>query len=169
MLRNEGGRLTRVVVCTPRQEYFCVDDLKAHNITAVADSAKTKEQFNLLKLKMAHFGVEVIDVPELMGHPNSVFTRDVSVSTPQGYIKLRLGLPARRGEGEWMARMLGSLGEPCAGEIKESGTVEGGDIILAGHVAFIGHTKRTNTEGVNQISALLTKMGYEIRIKCLLT
>ncbi len=63
MLQNEGDRLIRAIVCAPRQEYFHVDDLKAHNITAVADSAKTKEQFNLLKLTMAHFGVEVIDVP----------------------------------------------------------------------------------------------------------
>ncbi|MFC2164388.1 dimethylarginine dimethylaminohydrolase family protein [Acidobacteriota bacterium] len=163
MLRNEGDRLIKVVVCPPRQEYFRVDDLKAHNINVVADTAKTMEQFHRLKMIMTQFGVEVIDVPELKGHPNSVFTRDASVSTPRGYIKLRLGLPARRDEGEWMAKILGSLDEPCAGEIKDPGTVEGGDVILAGHVAFVGHTRRTNIEGVKQISDLLTKMGYEIR------
>ena len=112
---------------------------------------------------MTQSGVDVIDVPELEGHPNSVFTRDVSVITPQGYIKLRLGLPARRGEGEWMARVLDSRGEPCAGEIVEPGTVEGGDIILAGRVAFVGHSRRTNTGGVKQVSGMLKKMGYEIR------
>jgi len=58
---------------------------------------------------------------------------------------------------------LGSMGEPCAGEIMDPGTVEGGDIILAGQVAFIGHSRRTNTEGVKQVSDPLTKMGYEVR------
>ena len=163
MLRNEGDSLTKVVVCTPRQEYFRIDDLKAHNINAIADQAQTMEQFNRLKSAMTQFGAEVIDVPELSGHPNSVFTRDVSLCTPEGYIKLRLGLPARRGEGEWMAKILGSLGEPCAGEIKNPGTVEGGDVILVGPVAFVGHTRRTNSEGVKQVSALLTKIGYKIR------
>jgi dimethylargininase len=163
MLRNEGDRLTRVVVCRPSQEYFRVDDLRAHNITAVADPLETKKQFDCLTATLAHLGADVIDVPELEGHPNSVFTRDVSLCTPQGFIKLQLGLPARRGEGEWMARILEAMGEPCAGEIVEPGTVEGGDIILAGHVAFVGHSRRTNREGVKQISSLLTKMGYETR------
>jgi len=163
MLQNEGDRLTKVVVCTPKKEYFSVDDLKIHNITAFADPMETGKQHGALKSTLAKFGAEVIDVPELKGHPNSVFTRDASVSTPQGFIQLRLGLPTRRDEGKWMARILESKGEPLAGEITAPGTGEGGDIILAGQVAFIGHSRRTNREGVKQVSALLTKMGYEIR------
>jgi len=163
MLQSEGDRLTKVVVCSPKQEYFSVDNLKAHNIIEIADRDRTKKQHDALKAVLAQFGAEVIDVPELEGHPNSVFTRDVSVSTPRGYIKLHLGLPARKGEGAWMAKILGSMGEPCVGEIRLPGTVEGGDLILAGSVAFIGHSLRTNTEGVKQVSALLIKMGYEIR------
>jgi dimethylargininase len=74
-----------------------------------------------------------------------------------------MGLAARRGEEEWMAKILASLGEPCAGEIKEPGTVEGGDIILAGSVAFVGLSKRTNEKGVKQLSSILCDMNYEIR------
>ena len=102
-------------------------------------------------------------MPELAGHPNSVFTRDVSVVTPKGYIKLRMGLPARRGEEEWMAQILESLDEPCAGEIKEPGIVEGGDITLAGSVAFVGLSNRTNEEGVKQLLDMLREMDYEVR------
>jgi dimethylargininase len=145
-----------------------VDSLIAHNINAVADPVETNKQFERLTAAMVQFGAEVIDVPEFEGHPNSIFTRDVSLSTPKGYIKLRLGLPARRGEGEWMARILDSMGAPRAGEIVEPGTVEGGDVILAGHVAFIGHTRRTNREGAKQIADLLTVMGYETRIATLM-
>jgi dimethylargininase len=74
-----------------------------------------------------------------------------------------MGLAARRGEEDWMAKILESIGEPCAGEIKEPGTVEGGDVILAGPAAFIGLSKRTNKEGVKQMAGLLRDMGYEIR------
>jgi len=129
----------------------------------LADPNKTQQQFGVLKTTMETFGCEVLDVPELANHPNSVFTRDTALCTPRGYIKLRMGLAARRGEEEWMAKILDSLGEPCAGEIKEPGTVEGGDVILAGSVAFVGISKRTNEQGVKQLSGILSDMDYQVR------
>jgi dimethylargininase len=164
MLKNEGDRLRRVIVCTPRTEYFNVSDLKAQNINEVADRDATIRQHDTLKSTMESFDCEVVDAPELTGHPNSVFTRDASLVTPRGYIKLRMGLAARRGEETWMADVLESLDIPCAGEIAPPGTVEGGDVILAGSVAFVGKSRRTNEEGIRQLSALLADMGYEVRI-----
>lgn len=163
MLRNEGDRLSRVVVCTPRSEYFCVNNYKAHNITQLADQNKAKQQHDKLKSILAGFGCEVIDIPELPSHPNSVFMRDTALCTPKGYIKLKMGLSTRRGEEVWIAQVLDSIGEPHAGSIKEPGTVEGGDVILAGSVAFIGHSPRTNEDGVKQLSSLLSAMNYEVR------
>lgn len=164
MLRNEGDRLLRAVVSSPRKEYFRVTDRLAHNLNEVADPEKAGAQHAALVAAMRAQGVEVIDVPELEGHPNSVFTRDVSVVTPQGYIKLRMGLSSRRGEADWMAGALEQEKEPCAGEIERPGTVEGGDVLLAGRVAFVGHSQRSNSEGVRQMSELLQKMGFEVRV-----
>jgi len=163
MLRNQGERLTRVVVCTPQTEYFRVTNLKVHNIAEIANPERAREQHDHLKAILKKFGCEVIDIQELAGHPNSIFTWDTALSTPKGYIKLRMGLRTRRGEEDWMAKTLESLGEPQAGSIKEPGTAEGGDIILAGRKAFIGQTKRTNKSGVKQLSRLLTDMNYEVR------
>lgn len=67
------------------------------------------------------------------------------------------------GEEEWMAQQLESLGIKRAGSISGHGTVEGGDVILTGNIAFVGLSKRTNMEGVNQISAILTGMNIEVR------
>jgi dimethylargininase len=167
MLRDEGDKLSRVVVCTPRYEYFHVDDPKAHNIAQVADPDVARQQHDELKSMLATFGSEVVDVPELAGHPNSVFTRDTALCTPNGYIKLRLGLDTRWGEGEWMGQTLESLGEPRVGEITAPGTVEGGDVVLAGAVAFIGHSIRTNSEGVKQLSDILRGMDYQVQVMTL--
>ena len=163
MLKSEGHRLRRVVVCSPDKEYFNVKDLKAHNFDARANPEKAKSQHDLLKSTMKKFGAEVIDVRELSSHPNSVFTRDTSLCTPQGYVQLRMGLNTRRGEGDWMAQVLDGLKEPKAGKIQAPGTMEGGDIILAGSVAFIGCSRRTNLNGVRQLSVLLKMMGYKVR------
>ncbi|MCP2520742.1 arginine deiminase family protein, partial [SCandidatus Aminicenantes bacterium Aminicenantia_JdfR_composite] len=164
MLRNEGERLRKVIVCTPEKEYFKAKNLKAHNISELADKERAKNQHNELKRILRNSGSIVIDVPELENHPNSVFTRDTAVCTPHGYIKLRMGLETRRGEENWMAKILDSLGEPMVGSVENPGTAEGGDIILAGKVAFLGHSLRTNSEGIKQISKILKSMNYEIRI-----
>lgn len=164
MVRNEGERLHRVVVSSPQKEYFRVSDARVHNVNEVADPDSTLQQHGALVAALAESGAVVIDAPELEGHPNSVFTRDASIVTPQGYIKLRMGLTSRRGEEDWIGDVLEEEGEPCAGEIERPGTVEGGDVLLAGDVAFVGHSERTNEEGVRQVSELLQKMGYQVRV-----
>jgi len=166
MLTNEGHRLDRVLVCSPRREYFQVhvEDLKSQNLLQRADPETAEEQHDALKEILRRFGADVLDREELPGHPNSVFTRDASLITPEGYIQLRMGLPARRGEPAWMAKILESLEERCAGKIESPGTLEGGDVILAGRAAFVGLSARTNQSGVEQLSGLLQAMGYEMRI-----
>lgn len=156
--------MTRVVVCTPRAEYFDVSDLEKHNLAQPADRELARQQHNALKSQIRAFGSHIIDLPELAHHPNSVFTRDAALGTPEGYVKLRLGLDSRRGEEEWMARALDALGEPCAGEVRAPGTVEGGDVILAGSTAFVGRSMRTNDDGIRQLTTFLEWMGYEVRI-----
>jgi dimethylargininase len=165
MLSHEGERLKRVVVCTPRREYALGgSDLKKHNIGELGDPRIAVQQHDALKTRLGLFGTEVVDVAELEGHPNSVFVRDTALCTPKGYVRLRLGLESRQGEGGWMAEVLEGLGEPCVGEIREPGTVEGGDVVLAGDVAFVGRSIRTNEAGVRQLSSLLVQIGYEVRV-----
>ncbi len=74
-----------------------------------------------------------------------------------------MGLESRRGEEDWMANHLESLGIKKAGNIIGNGTVEGGDVILTGFIAFVGLSKRTNEEGVNLLSAILNAMNFEVR------
>ncbi len=164
MVKSEADKLRQVVVCSPKREYYNVDLLEAHNIQAPADPQLAGKQHDELKRRLKEAGCKVIDIPELKRHPNSVFTRDTALVTPKGYIKLRMGLPTRRGEERWMAEALEALGIPCAGKIFPPGTVEGGDVILAWPVAFIGRSARTNESGGRQLSRLLEAMGYEVRI-----
>jgi len=164
MVKNEGDRLERVVVCSPRTEYFNIESTAEHNILEVADKATAIKQHEKLRKTIKNFGAEVVDIEEMSGHPNSVFTRDMAISTPNGYIKARMGIGTRKGEEYWMAKFLTGMGEYCAGEIKEPGTVEGGDVIIGGSVAFVGLTQRTNVDGMVQISKILINMGYDVRL-----
>lgn len=163
-VRSEADVLQQVVVAPPRREYFRVEDKARHNITETADEETAVLQHRQLVAVMGAFGAEVLSLAELPGHPNSVFTRDTAVVTPRGFIKLRMGLASRRGEAAWMAVFLESRGVPCVGTIVSSATAEGGDVILAGDVAFVGRSGRTNDAGVQQVSGLLRAQGYEVRV-----
>ncbi len=163
MVKNEGDRLRRVIVCSPRTEYFDIDSGAEHNIFEAADKKTAMKQHEELRKTIKDFGAEVTDMEEMPGHPNSVFTRDMAISTPYGYIKTRMGIETRREEEGWIAKYLDDMGELCAGEIKEPGTVEGGDVIIAGSAAFVGLTQRTNRDGVIQLSEILKEMGYSVR------
>ena len=165
MVKSEGERLRQVVVCTPREEYARgASDLEKHNIGDLGDLEIAIQQHHRLKATLKEFGAQVLDIPELADHPNSVFTRDTALCTPQGYIQLRLGLDTRQGEGAWMARALEEIGVPRVGKIAAPGTVEGGDVVLAGEVAFVGRSIRTNEGGIQQLSVMLETMGYQIRV-----
>lgn len=162
-VRSEGDRLVRVAICTPGDQYLGVTDTAAHHIGTVADRDEALRQHGALGAALEAFGCEAIDLPELSGHPNSVFTRDTAVCTPSGFVKLRMGLATRRGEEEWMADCLMALGERSIGAIEEPGTIEGGDVILAGEVAFLGCSERTNEAGIRQMTGILRGDGYEVR------
>lgn len=165
MLSNEGDPLCTAVVCTPGPEYFGVVDLEAQNMNEACDPERAVAQHGAMVEAMEAAGARVVHVPELRGHPNSTFTRDVALLTPRGNVRLRMGLDARREEPAWMAAALEArLGEPTVGTIEAPGTVEGGDILLMEDVAFVGLSQRTNGEGIHQLTALLEPMGYDVRV-----
>lgn len=164
MVSSEADRLKKVIVCSPKKEYFRVTDLNNQNISEIADVKKAQAQHKILRQTLSSFGAEVMNVPELKDHPNSVFSRDTSLVTPQGFIRLRMGLKTRQGEERWMAEHLQSLDIPEVGMIPPPGTLEGGDVILAGNTAFLGHSRRSNSSGIEHLSQLLKRMNYEVRV-----
>ena len=164
MVHNEGDKLIKVVVSPPSEEYYKWTDLQSHNITLPAEKQRAMKQHEQLCQVLADFGAEVIEIPELNGHPNSVFTRDTAVVTPAGFIKVRMGLPARRGEESWMSELLQKMGIAKAYSIGKPGTAEGGDVILAGKTVFIGNSSRTNQEGVKQLVFFFKSLGLEPRV-----
>jgi dimethylargininase len=156
--------MNRIVVSSPGAEYFDPGDLQSHNIAARPDAERAVAQHAALKQMLADSGFSVADVPGLPGHPNSVFTRDTAVCIPGGYIRMRMGLDSRRGEEEWMARLLDGMGIACTGRVKSPGTAEGGDVIVAGTVVFIGLSSRTNPSGARQLATLFRNQGFEARL-----
>jgi dimethylargininase len=92
-------------------------------------------------------------------YPDSTFVEDTAVLTPREAVICRPGAASRSGETEEIGGFLRNEYERVL-EIKEPGTVDGGDICEAEDHFFIGVSHRTNEAGATQLAAFLTETGY---------
>jgi dimethylargininase len=101
-------------------------------------------------------GLKVQVLPEREMYPDSTFIEDVALCTSQCAIITRPALSSRRGE-------ITGIGEVLKGyyanieEISFPGTLEAGDVMMAGNHFFIGISNRTNADGADQLINILGK------------
>ena len=96
---------------------------------------------------------------------DSIYCRDASIFTDFGVILCNMGKGARLNEPSAQKEVFIQDGLPIFGQIKAPGTVEGGDVAwLDEKTLAVGHTYRTDTEGINQLKALLEPKGVKILI-----
>jgi N-dimethylarginine dimethylaminohydrolase len=94
---------------------------------------------------------------------DSVYCRDASIATDFGMILCNMGKAGRKGEPEAQKAFFKSENIPILGEIKAPGTLEGGDVAwLDEKTLAVGHTYRTNEEGIKQLKQLLEPKGIEV-------
>ena len=103
-------------------------------------------------------GLTVYSLPPDELFPDSTFVEDTALLTPVCAIILRPGAPSRRDEIEAIEQVMKTFYINIE-HIQAPGTVDGGDIMMAGDHFFIGLSQRTNREGAEQILAILTKYG----------
>lgn len=104
-------------------------------------------------------GLEVTQLEAVEEYPDSVFIEDIALLTPKVAVVTRPGAPSRRGETEGIREVLQEFYEEID-EIQPPGTLEAGDVMMAGDRFFIGLSERTNREGADQLQAILHKNGY---------
>lgn len=94
---------------------------------------------------------------------DSIYCRDAAIATDHGMIICNMGKGGRINEPEAQAEAYRSAGMSILGTITAPGTLEGGDVAwLDDKTLAVGHTYRTNPEGISQLEALLTPKGVEV-------
>ena len=94
---------------------------------------------------------------------DSIYCRDAAIATDFGMIICNMGkegriLEPRAQRKEYLANNI-----PILGEIVSPGTIEGGDVAwLDENTLAVGHTYRTNEEGISQLKSLLEPNGIEV-------
>ncbi|WP_420580845.1 dimethylarginine dimethylaminohydrolase family protein [Reichenbachiella sp.] len=94
---------------------------------------------------------------------DSMYCRDASIATDFGMIICNMGKEARSNEPKAEKDFFLANDIPILGEITAPGTLEGGDVAWVDQKTLaVGHTYRTNEEGIRQLKALLEPKGIEI-------
>ena len=96
---------------------------------------------------------------------DSIYCRDASIATDFGMIICNMGKGGRINEPKSHLEAYKQKNIPILGIIEAPGTLEGGDVAwLDSTTLAVGHTYRTNREGIEQLKALLEPKGIEITV-----
>jgi dimethylargininase len=91
---------------------------------------------------------------------DSVFVEDIAVVFPELAIVTRPGALSRRRETPVVAKALKKY-RPLQ-RIQPPATLDGGDVLVLGRRVFVGHSRRTNATGIEQLRRILEPRGYTV-------
>lgn len=109
-------------------------------------------------------GAEIFYLPEdATVNMDSVYCRDAAIATDGGMILCNMGKAGRKNEPAAQQKVFEATGFKILGAINAPGTLEGGDVAwLDQHTLAVGHTYRTNPEGIRQLTALLKPLNVAV-------
>lgn len=120
---------------------------------------KTLQQHDDYCTALERCGLQVVRLSPDLVYPDSTFVEDTAVLTHDFAVITRPGAQSRMGEVDSIRGSLMRFFHEIR-EIKDPGTVDGGDVCqVEGHF-FIGMSQRTNEEGARQLGRLLAERGY---------
>lgn len=131
-----------------------------HLARTAIDVARARRQHEAYERALAAAGCTVRRLPAGDDLPDSVFVEDIAVVFDELAIVARPGAESRRAETPAVAdalrqyRVLRSIDAP--------GTLDGGDVLVAGRRVFVGLSSRTNEAGIEQMRRHLQPYGYTV-------
>ena len=93
--------------------------------------------------------------------PDSVFIEDTAIVLDEFAVICRPGAESRRAEVDVVAGMLWPFRRTFT--IESPGTIDGGDVLVAGQTIFVGRSSRTNDAGIEQLSTICAPAGYVVK------
>ena len=124
------------------------------------DVAKAIAQHRCYERCLEELGARVIALAAEPRFPDAVFVEDPAIVLDEIAILTRMGAESRRGEGLSIAEALTRF-RPLHW-LEAPATLEGGDVLLVDKTVYVGQSRRTNSEGIRQLTNLVTRLGYEV-------
>ncbi|MBX2893885.1 MAG: hypothetical protein KF763_00470 [Cyclobacteriaceae bacterium] len=165
---SEFGKLLRVFIKSAAAAFVSENQIEqqwqALNFLSQPNLAKSITEYQSFEKLLKLSGAKLAHLEEDNSLTlDSMYCRDASIATDYGMILCNMGKQARISEPAASERMFKQTSIPILGSITPPGTLEGGDVAwVDARTLAVGHTYRTNSEGIDQLKQLLEPKGIEI-------
>ncbi|GAB5398786.1 MAG: dimethylarginine dimethylaminohydrolase family protein [Aureisphaera sp.] len=161
----------KTVFIKPVEHAFVSDNILAEqwkplNYLSKPDYVKAQGEYSIFEDILLRSGVQIkhFDKDDKL-MIDSIYCRDASIATDFGMIICNMGKKGRRNEPNSQKQAYVRQNIPILGEITAPGTLEGGDVAwLDEKTLAVGHTYRTNYEGIAQLKNMLEPKGIEVLV-----
>ncbi len=124
------------------------------------DAARAAAQHREYEACLESLGAHLLSLPPVPTLPDSVFVEDPAIVLDEIAVICRTGAESRRNEAQSIAQALAPFRE--LRWISAPATIEGGDVMRIGKTLFVGVSRRTNHEGVEQLRQCVGPFGYRV-------
>lgn len=124
------------------------------------DVGLAREQHDVYRDQLQKAGYTVETVPTDDDCPDCVFIEDTAVILGKTAVITRPGAPERQAEVRPVADFLN--GRLPTIYIEAPGTLDGGDVMILGGIVYVGASKRSNREGIDQLGAVAVRQGLDL-------
>ena len=165
---SETGNIKKLSIKSAESAFISDQHMAEHwyhlNYLGKPDMKEALAEYAAFESILKEHGAEVMYFPEdTEVNMDSIYCRDASIATDRGMIICNMGKEGRRKEPAAKKKAFEAHGIPVLGVIKAPGTLEGGDVAwLDDKTLAVGHTYRTNPEGIKQLTAWVRPMGVEV-------
>ena len=158
--READAGTRRIAIVRPPAETLAEGQL-THIERVAVDLELANSQWDEYVALLSNAGWDIVEVPIATGQPDSVFVEDTMVIFGDSVIIGSPGAESRAGEIVEAELTVAGLGLTVR-HIELPGTLDGGDVLKVDRTVFVGRGGRTNAEGIRQLRALVTPLGYTV-------
>ena len=170
---SETGRIKSLFIKLAQDAFVSPAHIESYwkmlNYSEKPDFGIALKEYESFQSIIKRSGAEIHCLPEDASvNMDSIYCRDASIATNRGMIICNMGKEERKNEPAAEKRAFDSAGIPVLGFINAPGTVEGGDVAwLDENTLAVGHTYRTNENGIKQLADLLNPLGVKLIVAAL--
>jgi N-dimethylarginine dimethylaminohydrolase len=165
---SEIGKIKLLFIKDVEKAFRSEEHIEKHwrelNYTAKPDFGNAIHEYKSFKSILQVQLSEIHYFPEDHSvNMDSIYCRDASIATNKGMIICNMGKTGRINEPLAVKIAFEAAGIPILGTITAPGTLEGGDVAwIDENTLAVGHTYRTNEEGIRQLTSLLHPLGVQV-------
>ncbi len=112
--------------------------------------------------KLVEFGVSVKEISSHPDYPDCCFVEDHAIVAGDSVLMTNAGHDSRLGE---RREVESALNEDLNLEyMAEGARMDGGDVLRFGDMFLVGHSKRTNRKGIQDLERFLSKRNYGLHV-----